>query len=134
MTDDPDKREDILGLGDSDCAPRAFRLVTRLDRVTLRLTRRPRLMAIAAGLAVAALVAGAVAYLGPGRAGVPASAAQPRPVASHCTVSGPAGLTKTEIAKLLKQMPKQTLKSPSGGQVTYIVAGVNDKTTVKVSC
>jgi hypothetical protein len=101
MTGDQDENEDILGFGNTDHAPPAFRAITRLDRLVLRVTRRPRLVAIAAGLVVVALVAGAAAYLSPARATARPSVAQPRAVTGQCT-PGQSKLEATQIAKLLK--------------------------------
>ena len=126
MTGDPDESEDILGFGDADHARSAFPLATHLDRLALRVTRRPRLAAIAAGLVVAALVAGAVAYLGPASAAARpsatarasaarASAVQPRPVSTNCTDPGhpPPQSVNAMIAEFLKGMRQQPTRATS---------------------
>jgi hypothetical protein len=141
MTGDQDENEDILGFGNTDHAPPAFRAMARLDRLVLRATRRPHWVAISAGLIVAVLVAGAVAYLSPAHAPSRPTAAQPRPVASQCPPVQ-SKLLATEIRKLLKQMRKvvsdtppaysSTLTITSGStSVTSTTSGI---TSVEVTC
>jgi hypothetical protein len=90
MTGDPDGQEDILGFGNTDRASRADHLDRLgLDRLTLRLTRRPRLAASAAGLAGLALAAGAVAFLSATHPVAPSSAAR---LPSSAPPPVPAGL------------------------------------------
>jgi hypothetical protein len=118
MTGDPDEHDDILGFGHTDRAPRAFRLGIRLDRLTLRITRRPRLVAVSAALAVVALTAGgAVAYHGPAHSVVPASA-QPQPIPTECASPSPsqAKLISAALAKFLKQLHQ---KAPSSISLAY---------------
>jgi hypothetical protein len=89
MTGDPDEREDILGFGNTDRASRADhlgrfrlsrswvdRLSLRLDRLTLRLTRRPRLAATVATLAAVALASGAGVFLTTAHSVTPSSTAR----------------------------------------------------------
>jgi hypothetical protein len=119
MTGDPDEHDDILGFGHTDRAPRAFRLGIRLDRLTLRITRRPRLVAVSAALAVVALTAGgAVAYLGPAHSVVPPAAAQPQPIPTQCPSPSPsqAKLISAALAKFLKQLHQ---KAPSSTSLAY---------------
>ena len=106
MTGEQDENEDILGFGNTDHARPAFRAVVRLDRLVLRVTRRPRRVAISAGLIAAVLVAGAVAYLSPAHTPSRPTAAQPRPVGRQCTPAQ-SKLVATAMAKLLKQMREQ---------------------------
>ena len=116
MTGDPDEHDDILGFGHADRAPRAFRLGIRLDRITLRITRRPRLAAASAALAVLALTAGgAVAYLGPAHAVVPTSA-QPQPISTQCAKSSQGKLIAAALANFLKQLHQKT---PSDTSLAY---------------
>jgi hypothetical protein len=108
MTGDPGERDDILGFGQTDRAPRAFRLGIRLDRLTLRVTRRPRLVAVAAGLVVLAVAAGgAVAYLGPAR-----SVARSPGLSGHCSASSQSNLAAAAITSFLKQL-RQGAPNPS---------------------
>src|ERR1700733_742600 len=119
MTGDPDEHDDILGFGHTDRAPRAFRLGIRLDRLTLRLTRRPRLVAVSAALAVVALTAGgAVFYHSPAHSVVPASAAQPQPIPTQCASPSPsqAKLISAALAKFLRQLHQ---KARSGTSLAY---------------
>ena len=107
MTGDPDEHDDILGFGHTDRAPRAFRLGIRLDRLTLRVTRRPRLVAVAAGLAALALAAGGVvAYPGPAHSVVPSSAAQPLPISNPCPGPSQGKLIAAALAAFLKQLQR----------------------------
>jgi hypothetical protein len=116
MTGDPDEHDDILGFGHTDRAPRAFRLGIRLDRLTLRITRRPRLAAASAALAALALtVGGTVAYLGPAHAVVPTSA-QPQPISTQCAKSSQGKLISAALANFLKQLHQ---KAPSDRSLAY---------------
>jgi hypothetical protein len=116
MTGEPDEHDDILGFGHTDRAPRAFRLGIRLDRLTLRITRRPRLVAASAALAALALTAGgAVAYLGPARSVVPASA-QPQPISTQCAKPSQSKLISAALANFLKQLHQ---KAPSDKSLAY---------------
>jgi hypothetical protein len=141
MTGDQDENEDILGFGNTDHAPPAFRAIARLDRLVLRVTRRPRRVAISAGLIVAVLVASAVSYFSPAHAPSPPTAAQPRPGPSQCTPAQ-SKLVATEIGKLLKQLRKvvsdtppaysSTLTITSG--LTSVTSTTSGITSVIVSC
>jgi hypothetical protein len=134
MTGDADDNEDILGFG-TDRARRAFRLDRltprlrlRLERLTLRLTRRPRLVVLAGGLAVVALVAGAVTYLGVAQPASRSAAGQPRSVPAvtgRCTVPKQSKLLAAEIAKLLKQLNHDQASSGSSGYSSTLTIVAN---------
>jgi hypothetical protein len=126
MTGDPDEHDDILGFGHTDRAPRAFRLGIRLDRLTLRLTRRPRLVAVSAALAVVALTAGgAVIYHSPAHSAAPPAAAQPQPIPTQCASPSPsqAKLISAALAKFLKQLHQKTPSSISGAYSSTLTVG-----------
>ena len=127
MTDNPDEREDTIGLGVSDRAPRAFRLATRLDRLTLRLTRRPRLVATTSGLVVMGVVAGAVVYFGP------ASVSQSGSASSQCKESSQSKLDAAAIAGFLKRLPQPTNTSSAYSSSVTVTIGGNGPVVITVS-
>jgi hypothetical protein len=140
MTGDPDENEDILGFGTDGVrrgfrfdwlTPRLERLRLRAERLTLRLTRRPLLVALAGGLAVVALVAGTVTYLGVAHPPARSAAAQPHTVPAvtgRCTVSNQSKLLAAEVAKLLKQMNYDRVASASSAYSSTLTI-VGDSTS-----
>lgn len=112
--------EDIIGFGDPDRTPRAprlnwliprldgsrlARLRLRLDRLALRVTRRPRLAAATAVLMVAALAAGGFFLTGATHA-----AARQRAESSQC-VYGSQSKAAAAIAAFFNQIKAQNKAS-----------------------
>jgi hypothetical protein len=133
MTGDPNEKEDILGFGDTDRASRGRRLerlTILLDRLTLRITRRPRLLAITAGLAAAALAGGGFTYLSVVHPGSHPAAGQQRAVSPayvlQCTGASQSKSMTAALDKLLKQLKQAaggTPSAPSGSVVIHVGSG-----------
>jgi hypothetical protein len=144
MTGEQGGNEDILGFGNTDRTRRSSRLAIRLDRLTLRITRRPRLTAALASLAVMVLAAGAVTYFGPARTASGSSAAQPQPVSGQCAYSSQSKAAAAAIAKFVQQMKAQIGGTSSAYSSTLTIGSITsdgtqfsvtvDPVTGKVTC
>jgi hypothetical protein len=155
MMGDPDEKEDILGFGDTDRPSRGRRLdrlTVFLDRVTLRITRRPRLLAIAAGLAVLVLAGGGISYLSIARPASHPSAGQPRallPAAVQCIGIGQSKSMTAALNKIIKQLRQAASGTSSAhpsdlqilvgsgagsGIETQITIAIPNLSTEKIAC
>jgi hypothetical protein len=126
MTGDPGEREDILGFGDTSRGSRGRgTLVLRLDRLALRATRRPVLLAAVACLVVV-LGAGALTYLPVMRPAPRPAAAAPRPAAGgsgQCLDASQYRLLAAALGKIAEQAERITGRPPPSAGGSGIVLG-----------
>jgi hypothetical protein len=156
MMGDPNEKEDILGFGDTDRPSRGRRLdrlTLFLDRVTLRITRRPRLLAIAAGLAVVVLAGGGISYLSIAHPASHPAAGQPRALlpatALQCIGIGQSKSMTAALNKIIKQLKQAASGTSSAypsdlqihvgsgagsGIETQITIAIPNLSTEKIAC